>query len=679
MSQQTEDEPLETVHEGDAEAASPITRLVEMIDNGETTARPQEDHVFESAAKAEVETPAVGRQPRLAPLIRSVIQRTEDQSLNGVDAPTVADLDAAAKGLPHSTTAEEEVLKEVLHMDKLINAAASVGSLKTPNGGNKVAPKISSTSRRNSSLGITSQRSFQLRRLEKNSSTSALGPLSDHDSSIAVVDHGDEKRNNGVWNIGRATKVVPHNEGKHENSVTNQEHRKPSRKLETDKSFKNRRTSTENRRSSFASIKDDVAKLAQTVSRIFDKSANAMDEKRRAKVAELVNREAMVLNANQLAQMQRRNAHPFTISCHSTFRHWLDFVVTVSLAYVVSTTPIKVGFGVKTSGMGYVLDVIVDSIYLVEMILNFFTSYEDDTTGEEIKDLVKIRQNYVKTWFLMDAVSGLPASLIGEQNDLLTLSKILKVARVAKIADSGLIRTITGRIDRTTNPSLMRMAKLTFLFFISQHFIACSYYYISMNYSVQTGWGPSAEVMASPLLQKYIDAVYFAMMVTTANDVNPVTAHEKLFVSVMLFIGIVINASIIGSAANLLSNLDKEAIARKNQMDSINDYLRFKKVPLQLQNKIRRFYEYALNSRVQDPTENLFADLPDRLKLLLKLNLHAEFIRKVPLFKVCSHAGVIAIVQCLNQVVVMPGDIVISQGELVSAYTDTTTYHESVC
>uniref|UniRef100_H3H3Q4 Cyclic nucleotide-binding domain-containing protein n=1 Tax=Phytophthora ramorum TaxID=164328 RepID=H3H3Q4_PHYRM len=359
------------------------------------------------------------------------------------------------------------------------------------------------------------------------------------------------------------------------------------------------------RRSSVtASIMEDVSKFKLTVSRMFEKASQIkLDEERSARVAELVDSEVMVLNASQLAQSQQH------------------------------------------------------VIYLIEMVLNFFTSYEDDATGEEIKDLDKVRLNYVKSWFLVDAVT-----------------------RVAKVSDSGLVRTVSGHIDRSMNPSMLRMLKLTVIFLVSQHLIACTYYYISLNQSVETTWAPTHEIRSSDSLgQQYVDAFYFAIMVTTANDVNPTTPIEKLFTSVMLFVGIVINASIIGSAANLLANLDKEEIARKNQMDSINDYLRFKKVPLNLQNKIRRYYDYALTTRLQDPTETLFADLPDRLKLLLKLNLHSEFVRKVPLFRALSHSGVVAIIQCLAPVVAMPGEIIIVCGEVASEFYFIKTGQVSLC
>ncbi|KAG6604517.1 Voltage-gated Ion Channel (VIC) Superfamily [Phytophthora cinnamomi] len=502
--------------------------------------------------------------------------------------------------------AGEAVLRHVEQLDTLINANATLKSVKT----SMIFLRGDLASAMDSKAPETTTRQKSLRK-----------SLAERLSSV-VLDEPDGRRS-----------VAPSSVQQRRNSRA-ESRRRSSTATGRNSNFESRRRSTVT-----ASIMEDVSKFKQTVSRMFEKASQIkLDEERSARVAELVDSEVMVLNASQLAQSQKRRANQFTISIHSTFRHWWDFVITASIAYVITMTPIKVGFGVQSTGISYALDEMVDVIYLIEMALNFFTSYEDDATGEEIKDLDKIRRNYIQSWFLVDAVSSFPSSLIGTTNGLLTLSKILK------------------------------------------HLIACTYYYISMNESVNTTWAPDPEVQSSDSLgQQYIDAFYFAIMVTTANDVGPKTSFEKLFTSVMLFVGIVINASIIGSAANLLSNLDKEEIARKDQMDSINDYLRFKKVPLGLQNKIRRYYDYALTTRLQDPTENLFADLPDRLKLLLKLNLHSEFVRKVPLFRALSHSGVVAIVQCLVPIVAMPGEVIIVCGEVASEFYFIKTGQVSLC
>ncbi|KAK1934635.1 Potassium voltage-gated channel subfamily H member 2 [Phytophthora citrophthora] len=631
-------------------------------------------------------TPSLRSQTQIYPLMR------------GPSASRILEVEAAEEAVT--------LLRQVEQLDTLINANATLKSVHTPsarrpsrshkqilgylekNARSALSSEVegsvgpnpdASTSSIGSSSGAASPKHSNSRKIfpqvESKLETIGSGDLSDVGETRGPDSSMRRKSRKSI--AERLSSLVQDDPDGRRSGASSSIHQRKNSRVES-----KRRSSVGGRRSSVtSSIFEDVSKFKQTVSRMFEKASQIkLDDERSARVAELVDSEVMVLNASQLAQSQKRKAHQFTISIHSTFRHWWDFVITVSIAYVIVLTPIKVGFGVQSTGLNYALDVVVDVIYLIEMVLNFFTSYEDDATGEEIKDLDKIRRNYLQSWFLVDAVSSFPSSLVGTTNGLLTLSKILKVARVAKVADSGLVRTVSGHIDRSMNPSMLRMLKLTVIFFVSQHLIACTYYYISLDQDSETTWAPAHEIRNSNSLgQQYVDAFYFAIMVTTANDVNPTTPIEKLFTSVMLFVGIVINASIIGSAANLLANLDKEEIARKNQMDSINDYLRFKKVPLYLQNKIRRYYDYALTTRLQDPTENLFADLPDRLKLLLKLNLHSEFVRKVPLFRALSHSGVVAIVQCLVPIVAMPGEVVIVYGEVANEFYFIKTGQVSLC
>lgn len=51
-----------------------------------------------------------------------------------------------------------------------------------------------------------------------------------------------------------------------------------------------------------------------------------------------------------------------------------------------------------------------------------------------------------------------------------------------------------------------------------------------------------------------------------------------MFSNLCLTLALLTNAVIIGSATNLLSNMDAGAVAKKNQLDGINGYMRFRKV-----------------------------------------------------------------------------------------------------
>lgn len=50
------------------------------------------------------------------------------------------------------------------------------------------------------------------------------------------------------------------------------------------------------------------------------------------------------------------------------------------------------------------------------------------------------------------------------------------------------------------------------------------------------------------------------------------------FSNICLALALLTNAVIIGSATNLLSNMDAGAVAKKTQMDGINGYMRYRKV-----------------------------------------------------------------------------------------------------
>ena len=72
---------------------------------------------------------------------------------------------------------------------------------------------------------------------------------------------------------------------------------------------------------------------------------------------------------------------------------------------------LKVEFGLLT-----VLSLAVDLVYVVDMILQFFTSYPRRTArGVEWEvRLPRITIHYLKTWFILDFVTLIPFDIIGQ-------------------------------------------------------------------------------------------------------------------------------------------------------------------------------------------------------------------------------------------------------------------------
>lgn len=80
--------------------------------------------------------------------------------------------------------------------------------------------------------------------------------------------------------------------------------------------------------------------------------------------------------------------------------------------YTAILVPYNVSFKTKQNNVAWlVVDSIVDVIFLVDIVLNFHTTFVGPA-GEVISDPKLIRMNYLKTWFVIDLLSCLPYDVI---------------------------------------------------------------------------------------------------------------------------------------------------------------------------------------------------------------------------------------------------------------------------
>lgn len=58
--------------------------------------------------------------------------------------------------------------------------------------------------------------------------------------------------------------------------------------------------------------------------------------------------------------------------------------------------------------MSSMLNGLIDALFGIDIILNFFTTFFHPTTGEEISDKKEIARNYLKGMFCLDVLSTIP-------------------------------------------------------------------------------------------------------------------------------------------------------------------------------------------------------------------------------------------------------------------------------
>lgn len=103
---------------------------------------------------------------------------------------------------------------------------------------------------------------------------------------------------------------------------------------------------------------------------------------------------------------------PHIILHYCLFKTTWDWVILILTFYTAIMVPYNVSFKTKQNNIVWlVLDSVVDVIFLVDIVLNFHTTFVGPG-GEVISDPKLIRMNYLKTWFVIDLLSCLPYDII---------------------------------------------------------------------------------------------------------------------------------------------------------------------------------------------------------------------------------------------------------------------------
>ena len=121
------------------------------------------------------------------------------------------------------------------------------------------------------------------------------------------------------------------------------------------------------------------------------------------------------MQTQQLEQsMPTKTCSGQTIHPHSDFRTKWDVLVAISLAYNALAIPYRICFDqiAATDEFIFYFDRLVDFLFLVDVILNFYTGYIKSKDGQIELEPKLVKMNYLKTWFLPDLISSIPYELI---------------------------------------------------------------------------------------------------------------------------------------------------------------------------------------------------------------------------------------------------------------------------
>lgn len=143
------------------------------------------------------------------------------------------------------------------------------------------------------------------------------------------------------------------------------------------------------------------------------------------------------------------------------------FLATVNCFQV----PYNVAFGSDETVGSYVINGFIDAFFILDILINFRTSYVLESSGEEIYDLKMVALKYLKGKFCIDLLASIPFDYIAllfafgdDESFWLEFFSILKLVRVLRLS-----RLITHLNLKNEVKVSLRLAKLIFFLVLYLH------------------------------------------------------------------------------------------------------------------------------------------------------------------------------------------------------------------
>ncbi|XP_068608835.1 potassium/sodium hyperpolarization-activated cyclic nucleotide-gated channel 1 [Brachionichthys hirsutus] len=383
-------------------------------------------------------------------------------------------------------------------------------------------------------------------------------------------------------------------------------------------------------------------------------------------------------------QERVQTAGYWIIHPYSDFRFYWDLIMLIMMMGNLIIIPVGITFfSEQTTTTWLVFNVASDTIFLVDLVMNFRTGIVNEESSEIILDPKVIKMNYLKSWFVVDFLSSIPVDYIflivekGFDSEVYKTARALRIVRFTKILSllrllrlSRLIRYIHQweeifHMTYDLASAVVRIFNLIGMMLLLCHWDGCLQYlvpllqdfppdcWVSLNGMVNVSWGKQYSYALFKAMSHMLCIGYGARA--------PVSMSDLWITMLSMIVGATCYAMFVGHATALIQSLDSSRRQYQEKYKQVEQYMSFHKLPADMRQKIHDYYEHRYQGKIFDE-DNILSELNDPLKEeIVNFNCR-KLVATMPLFANADPNFVTGMLSKLKFEVFQPNDYIIREG-----------------
>lgn len=346
------------------------------------------------------------------------------------------------------------------------------------------------------------------------------------------------------------------------------------------------------------------------------------------------------LEYRQVARRSAEAAEYKLIFISDPLRVKWDIVIILLAVYNCLVIPYRISFNppIENELLLNLVDIIVDLFFIVDIVLNFRTSYIDIATGELVTKRAEIARNYIKNGrLLLDLIASIPIDLftlfLADINHL-ALIKLVKLIRVLRLSK---IIYYMKASESVKTP--VRMAKLILFILLYLHLLSCGW---NMLVSVEKIWVPVIDTIHEDKYRfydedhwfRYLFSLYIAINTLVGSEILPLSNTEVVFCMISILIGALLFSYMLGEIAVLVIESKRYLFKFFKKLDKINMIMRSLKLSEDLQLNITDYFFSTYRFRMSHSEWKKFREIvPQSFIKNINQFLYEDILKTNTVFK----------------------------------------------